>query len=388
MGALDVLDGKVSVRGHTRGKPTKDERRMAIAETPFIFAGPTGPTMLDRGTVARALPVAAGTIAGLLTKPFAGGVPAAAGAGSLGELGGELLMGETPNLGKIARAGATQGAYEAAGRGIGKGLKLISGPIMQLAVRAGPEVAQTALREGITNTKLGIQKMLTKMGAYGRETNRIVAQAVRYGKPYDMAAMLKAAYADAAPGVSMTGDETRALNESLRKFVGQNPSAMSNAKTLHELKQAADVAAREIHNLPIGQRPSPAQQAAAGFYKSFADRARMALNETVPGYRESNVPTEALAKLRDAIAPIAKKEMSKGAQVASAMLRPGVRAAIGAQVGYDLPGDRTRNALMGATLGAVGASPQGLSSLAMGLNSPLLQMLLRQAPRAVGTATQ
>lgn len=379
--------GRIPVSAHTRSR----RRNEAVANIPLVFPGPGGPITLDRGTVAQALPTLAGTVAGALTKPFAAGVPAAAGAGSLGELGGELLMGQTPDWEQIARTGATQGAYEATGRGIGKGLKLISGPIMQLALRAGPDVAATAIREGISATGAGIRKVLARLGQRGAETDRIVGQANRLGKPYDMVALLKGAYQDVRPKVefSMSGDELRDLNASLFKFVGQNPKASVRATSLHGLKKAADQAASSIYRLRgSATPPTAAQEASAGFYKAFADRARQTMNATIPDYESSNAATESLIKLKEALVPTAKKELSKGAVVASALLKPSVRAAVGAQVGYDIPGDRGRNAMLGAGLGLVGASPTALSGAALGLQSPLLQLLLRQAPRQIGGILQ
>lgn len=389
-GVLDVLDGKVPVKGYLRGKPAKSERRQAIGQIPLIAPGPGGPVILDRETVAESLPTVLGGIAGAVTKPFAYGVPAAGAAGSAGELISQAIMGETPDLGQIARQGASQAAYEATGRGIGKGLSKLSGPIMQLALRAGPDVAETALREGIRPTKLGVRRLITKLGQYGAETDRIAQQAGRYGKPYNMVELLKASYSDVHPKVvtSMTGDELAALQKSLFKFVGHNPKPSVTAFELHRLKKAADEAAREIYlTVPKGVKPTAAQQASSGFYKAFADRARETLNVTVEGYEASNAPTEALIKLKDVLVPVARKEMSKAAQVASAVAKPGVRAAIGASVGAALPGDRGQNALVGAGVGAVGASPTALAGLSFLLTNPWLINLARQAPRAVGVTS-
>jgi hypothetical protein len=372
---------KVPVRAHGR-RP-----RSSAADVPLVYPSPFGPITVGRESVAEALPMVLGTAAGTLTKPFAYGVPAAAAAGAAGELGSQLLMGETPDWGEIGRQGAAQGAYEATGRGIGKVLGKLSGPIMQLALRAGPDVAETALREGIKPTKLGVRRLLKKLGQYGAETDRVAQQAARHGKPYDMFQMLKGAYADVYPKVvpSMTGDELAALQKSLFRFVGQNPRASSTAFELHKLKKVADAAAAEIYaTLPKGVKPTAAQQATSGFYKAFADRAREALNQTVEGYAESNAPTEALIKLRDVLVPVARKDMSKAAQVASAVMKPGVRAAIGASVGAALPGDRSQNAMLGAGVGVLGASPTALAGLAALLSNPLAAMFLRQAPRALG----
>jgi hypothetical protein len=403
VGVLDVLDGRVPVKGYLRTRPKKP-----LAGVPLVVQGPGGqPLVLDREMVAGVLPAALGAAGGFLGKPlgalaglpaagvgaipaaYAGGMAGAGLGGAAGELGSQLLMGETPDLGQIARQGAAQGAYEGLGRGIGQGLRKISGPIMQLALRAGPQEAATALREGIRPTKLGVRRLLVKLGRYGAETDRIVAQASPHTRPYDMVQLLRGAYADVHPKVatSMTGDELAALQESLWKFVRQNPRRTATAKQLHALKKAADTAARAMYNtLPKGVKPTPAMQAGEGFYKAFADRARQTLNATVADYEASNAPAEALIRLKDVLVPVSRKEMSRGAQVVSAIAKPGVRAAIGASVGAALPGDRGQNALVGAGVGALGASPSALAGLSFLLSNPLFAQLFGQVPRAVGAA--
>lgn len=373
----------VTVKGHSR-RP-----RGSLADVPAVVMTPFGPMTLDRSAVAEALPTVLGGAGGILTKPFAAGIPGAAAGGAVGEGLAELLMGETPSLGQIGAAGASQGAYEAAGGLLSKAAVRVAGPIMQLALKSGPEVAATALREGISATKLGMGKLLKRLGVYGDQTQHIVGQATRLGQRLDVVPLLKNTYADVYPQVTpnLTGEQVQALNAAIQDFIGENPNRRITPARLHILKQRADQLAHDIYRREASALPPTVLEGArAKFYKAFADRARETLNATVGGYEKSNAPTEALIKLREALTPTAKKEMSRGAQVASAVMKPGVRAAIGAGIGSELPGDRGRNALVGAGLGAIGASPQALSGLSLFLNSPLMSLLLRQAPRAVGGA--
>jgi hypothetical protein len=301
-----------------------------------------------------------------------------------GAIPSPITSGELPDPAQVLLQGEKQAALQGAGKMLSAGATKISKPIMELAVKATPEVAQTAIREGIKTTQAGFSKLMTKLGQYGSRTANIARQASRTTPPFPIFILAQQAYDDALSKVqtSMTGEEKLALEESFKKFLGQNPRAVGTALKLHQLKQAADVAARAIYKLPEGVSPTPAQKAVEGFYKAFADRARAALNQGVRGYEDSNEPAEALIKLKDALRPLTKKEMSTAARVIHSATSPFGRAAAGAVIGGASSENRTAGALGGAAIGA-SLDP---ATIALGLNSPLIQFLLRRIPGAANSA--
>lgn len=392
MGVLDELDkqdraGEGSVLGTLDRVPVAAHYRRPRGHlgasiggmTAGAIASPLGPA---------SIPIAgAGGAVGEAFQQGLEAVPPTSGLNPVGQaLAGLALGGANPQ--EIALQGAQQAGLQSIGGMAGLGAKALSKPMMELAVKATPEVAQTAIREGINTTRAGFGKLMTKLGQYGARTENIVKAASRAGKPMDLIGLVKQAYQEVYPKVatSMTGDEAAALKESVQRFVGQNGNASVTPLKLHKLKQAADTAARAIYALPEGARPTPGQQAVAGFYKTFADNARGALNKSIAGYEASNQPTEDLIKLKDALRPLTKKEMSTAAQLLHATSRPLGGAAIGAGIGAATPGNRAENAAIGAGLGALAGTPTAMSNLSLGLNSPLLQLLLQRLIPGVGNA--
>lgn len=261
----------VGVKAHVR-KP----RGMAgIAEVPIPIFGPGGLGLLPREQTAEALPVAAGTIAGSLSKPFVGGVPAAALAGSAGEALGQALMLERPDLGRISRAGAEQAAYEASGRGIAKGVGKLGGALAksQMAkalspakqiVRNFPDVVADAIRQGAS-----VNRWFGKGGARRAEQVRrqatgevvgLLRKATAKGDLFDIEAIaqpaIEAVEKKAGPLLPearaqlITTIQDRADELLLQSVMGaaRRPSAQVTPMVADELRKAAARAARTTLN--------------------------------------------------------------------------------------------------------------------------------------------
>jgi hypothetical protein len=52
---------------------------------------------------------------------------------------------------------------------------------MEAAVKFTPEVAQTAIREGIAATRKGVGKLMTKLGEYGARTTAMLRSPPWFG---------------------------------------------------------------------------------------------------------------------------------------------------------------------------------------------------------------
>lgn len=392
MGVLDELDkqersGKDSVLGtidrvqvaaHTRSK------RRGLGAS--IVGGTAGALSSELGPLSVPIAGAGGAVGEAFQQAQEAGMPLVS---PLTNPAAAIMSMGALDLPEVGRQANKQAQLQGVGGLIGEGAIRAASPLMQLALKNGPEVAQTAIREGIKVGKAGLNKLETKLGQYGAVTNRIATQAsLKSGRAFVVPDMVKDAAAEIWPKVatSMTGEEREALRVTIQKFMQENPIAKVTALKLHKLKQTADTAARAIYNLPIGVKATPAQEAVAGFYKAFADRARATLNTAVQGYEESNAPTEALIKLKDALAPLTKKEMTAAARALHAVMHPLGRGAVGAAVGAALPGDKAQNALAGAGTAALLGSPTSLSTGALALTNPLLQLILGRIPAAANTA--
>lgn len=383
LGSVQPPEGApIPVSAHTR-KPRSRVGASILGQAAGALTSPLGPASIP-------IAGAAGAAGEQLQQGLEMGIPAITpfGAFNPSSVPG-LVTGELPNPEQVALQGSKQAGLQSLGGMVGMTAENVSKPLMELAVKATPEVAQTAIREGIKTTQAGFNKVMSKLGQYGSRTLNIARQASRSTKPFNVPDLARQAYEDIFPKiqVSMTGEEKAALKQSIETFLGENPAAKATALRLHKLKQAADTAARAIYNLPENVKATPAQQAVAGFYQAFADRARASLNAAVRGYEESNEPTEALIRLKDAVWPLTKKEMSAGARILQATLRPGLGTVVGAAGGaYAAPEHRALGGIAGGAAGALGASPPGASTLALALNSPIIQFLLQRGGAGIGGA--
>lgn len=359
---------------------------------------------------------AGGTILGL----GVGGVPGAIGGAAVGGAGGEAVRQlaehalnaagyatEAPqSAGAAAKGiglqGLEQGAYEAGGRVLGAGAKAVGRPLMELAAKATPEVAQTALQEGIAATSKGLKRLKARIGQAAARTTQDVTDAARAGQKYDGVELARQVFSDVYPEAAnqpIAGPDKARLMQLTKRFLGSDANGVATnasiaADRLHVLKQSADELGNSIYAKRAMGQPITAREAIdAKWHKAFADRAREMLNATVPGYEEHNATTQSLIKVKDAIWPVAKKETSLASQIAQATMRPAGGAALGATLGAiapadQIPGSRGQHALAGAALGALAGTPAATSTLALGTQSPLIVPALANLLRMVGTAAQ
>lgn len=345
---------------------------------------------------------AGGTVFGM----GVGGVPGAIGGAAVGGAGGEAakqlleraLGREAPSssleaAGKIGSSGAIQGAQEAVGLGAAKAASKVAGPLVELASNATPEVAKTAVREGITATSRGFRRLMNRIGQAAGNTEYAAAEATHQGLRFDGVHLARDVMAELQPELDqakgLAGAATqRQLRVMLKRFQLQNGGLLTPSR-LHAMKQAADELAAPIYKKIAQMEPVTAREALeAKFNKAVADHARARLEAEITkdagftgNYADLNARTQGLIKVKDAIWPTVQKEGSRISRFLKGAARPAGGAAIGATVGAATSPEHVKGALLGAAAGGILGSPGRLTEMAQVLNSPALAAALRFTPR-------
>lgn len=377
-GMMNVDTSRIPISGHTRGRP---KRKSAL------------PYAADIG----------GGIGGLL------GHPGAALGGGIGEAVNRLATdiphalntGEGVNpmetIGSIAEEAGKQAALNWAGGVVGKGIGKVGKPLMAAALKASPEIAQIAIREGIAATRKGVEKLGSKIGDISHETGLLMQRIGRSGVKLDTQRLADDIELDVLTELghsSTSANKIPELNRIKSRFL-QGPGKMHPEKA-HEYFQSANKAAepqfiRAANGQKILLPTDPVEQ----LWKAAEAKRIGAALESATGYvgpggargsrfAELNARQHELLKLKGVLDP---DEVGVGGRLAQQGLSRGAAAATGATLGAAAPGNRGQNAALGATVGALAGSPQGLSHFALLLNNPIMQqLLLRQIPRGLSAA--
>lgn len=360
-----------------------------------------------------------GAIPGAVVGQQVGGTLGAGAAGAGGEAMRQMIdaaLGiQTPDGGKkLLGAAGEQAAYSLGGELLGQGVKAVGKPLMGAALRMTPEVAQTAIAEGITATKAGLQKTLAKLGEYGARTTHFITTMQRNGVKFDPTELLDRAGQTLGPMVNenVTGEAPEIMGKFqdfatkfMRQFgalpakevrpgagtSGLRPLGSMTPMMLQRFKQQAQEIASPIfeamNNKETAHLVTAQDKTKAHWFKAMADAAQQMLEEKAPEMvnpatglpmtlAESNAQTGRLIELKNALAP--KKSVGLAARVAGRSVGPAAGAAIGAT----RPGNRYQNALEGAAIGGAFTSPEVLSWLALRSQSPLLNLGVRSLPYA------
>lgn len=336
-----------------------------------------------------------GFAGGLAGKPFGGplgSIPGAGVLGSAGEAAEELIRGEGLQPGQIAQAGGEQAAYEALGGVLGKGARVAGKGAMRLALRATPEVAQTAIREGITATGRGLTKLVGRIRVASDAEQRIVkgaaGQGIGWTDPVDFIRPVFQQVAKKLEGAPAT--ERAKLANLYDDFLREHNQDISPLKIL-ALRKYNDARASAIRKV-VERGGVPKGSVRELWHEALGNQARATLQKEIPEIAQpevfqrltgkASIPSD-LQKLREVAFPATRKSGT----LLKAGLTYGAGPAAGATVGA-LTGGEHRGARIaeGAALGGLLSHPAVLSQLALMGQSPLLAALLSQAPRAAGAA--
>lgn len=336
-----------------------------------------------------ALPYVGGLIGGL-----AGGIPGAAAGGVLGHMGEQAVTGTVvpPQnaVGEALGAGATQGAFQALGEAATPAARLA----MRAALKVTPEVAQTAIREGITATKAGLNRLMSKIAATSMAERQIVRGASSQGIGWTPAQTLADnAFTKAQSELAgAPADEISALAKLREKFVRDNPQPLNPVDQLSKRRYYDRQTQAFYAGQPRGAKP--ALDAKSVWNRAIGNELRQNLRTVVPEitYPEvyqkltgtASTPAD-LQALKQAAFPAVRKAGSLGERVTSAAVRPAIGATLGAAGGaLASPYNRGSHALEGAALGAFLTAPQVMSLTALLAARPETQALLQLLPRLAG----
>jgi hypothetical protein len=398
------------------------------------------------GSLPTAGAIAGGMIGGS-AGAAAGGVgalPGAVGGASIGGAGGEALkqLGDralglggpsTPAeaLSNIQKQGMTQGAYELAGPAIGAASKGLGRGFMAAATKFTPEVAQTAIREGVTAGRKGYAKVVQTLGDLGAKTRALAAMHTASGVRFDPNAdIVQGALAQVLPkirnGADPAGDKAKVMEMAKTWLEGRvSPIPLGDATAeadgvyarsvngkihrvkasggitpieLLESKQASDKIASPLWERGgKGQIQTDVDPLKQMWHQALANQMRTALHSIdagIPGgLAELDSRASDLIKLKQALFPVAKKDQSFVARQFQRSLPVMGAGVAGGAAGALIPGSpeqRIEHGMIGAAVGA-GISPGTISQLALALQGPqsgALRYLLKQTPRLAGLAFQ
>lgn len=376
--------GRVTVRPHERNKPKRKER-LPLAED---IGGAVGGFL---GTPGAAL---GGGIGRAVTR-LATDIPAAI------ETGEGVDPLET--IKDIGTGAARQAAYNVAGNLVMKGAKGLGTKAMQAAISATPEVARTAIKEGITPTVMGVKKLMGRLGEAGQQTLNMLRVSTARGNRFDPAVVADGVESildqTTKTGLPAAADDRAAFQALKAEFLQENLGKTLTPVDLHVMKQKAQAFADPIFKAirnNQGHTIDAKVAAKARWYSALQDYAKNALESTthstvnprtgqLVSLADANAETAALAELKNVLAPEVGK-LTRGERVLRSVAAPGVRLGTGAALGLaadeHLPGGK----LAAAGIGAAATTPQALSLYAHLLNSGLLGQLIKQAPRAAGAS--
>lgn len=299
------------------------------------------------------------------------------------------------NTGTVA---GIQSGAELAGGLAGKAVGSLARGVGSAALKATPEVAQTAIREGLTASKAGLDKAVALAKELGLRLRGITDAASQQGWVTGSAQLLRDVNRQVLPGMSGTPADAAAraeINDLSTAFIKEHPSGTINATDLHALKQKADDLAQPIYDrMETMNPPTPVELVRANWYKQLADRSRellggrtpdgLPLPGTLPGYADINDRLSPLIRAKQALVEL-RNQPTTIRRIVERGAGPVAGGTIGAMSDTQ---NRTQGALLGAGAGAVATSPVVLSLLSQLLGNPLTLGAAQQAPRAIQAGAQ
>ncbi len=391
------------------GEPTETAFGQPIAGRQKVKAGIDVTTDLMAGLASLAVPGVAGPawlaraakgarFAGPAVKALPGTLARAGAAGSAGAATKTgLELGAGAPLTNPLETFATQAALSGGGdllwaipNGVGKVFAMV-------ALRAGPEVAQTMVREGIDASKPGVRRLFARMEDVSRQTRGLMLRLTAKGARIDTKVLAdrigKAVEADLGKS-STSSDKLEALDAIYKRFVDDNGTHLNPVKAWGFGKSARKQAEGQFVRLADGQMMQLASDPVEQLWKLHEYRLIGELLEAgtkvrdpktgqvLSRFKELNRLQSELIALKNILAPEVKKEIGTGARAVRGALSPIGRLATGATLGAALPGgNNQQQAVLGAGLAGALGSPALMSRLALLLSSPLLGNMLRQTPR-------
>lgn len=415
--------------------PTEEELKHIFAQAgdvkPDFRSGVAGDTsMLEKlasmlpstDTMVNAIPSVTGGVGGVVggiggtVGGFGvGGVPGAVGGAVVGGAAGEALK-QLVNLmrgrgapesgfaaaGDIAKEGATQGAVELAGAGLGAGAKVAGKALMENAVRPTmsmvrefPNVVDTLVSERLPvgrflpGWKKGSEQAIEKLGAASRSVKALLAKATNNGTTFandDVAAPILGLIDDIAKQPIGNAQEKQ-LASMLDEFLQRHPGPLAPIE-VKELKQRAQAIAKPIYKAMEKGMPVTADQTlAARFNDTIASGAKTSL-ETIPGVGAAEKKTQEMIGAARALKQAENRRLSLMAEGAGVAIGSSLGATVGEMLGPDSGIDgNLKKAVVGWAITRGLMSPRAMSRGALVLTHEAALQILRQFPRLAESLT-
>jgi hypothetical protein len=363
-------------------------------QTPEQIGTSTGNEVRSQmaGRIGATLPWVGGGIGGLV-----GGISGATIGGMAGKLGEQGLTGTLSGspaeaVNTIGGSGVTQGLLQ----GIPDLFGAAGNLGMRLALKATPEVTRTAVKEGITATKMGLARLMSRIGATAIAEKQIVQAAGSQGKGWIPTKDIADAVFQKAHGElrGAPAEEIDALASLKDRFIARNPTDLHPVNQL-EKRRYYDRQNIAFHaGQPRGAKP--ALDAKSVWNRVMADELRQTLRTSVPEIMDpaiygrltgkASTPAE-LQALKAVVFPVVRRSGGVLERAAGAAARPAIGAAIGGAAGAAYsPENRLTHGLEGVAAGAVLTHPATMSWLSLIASNPMLQDLVPLLARAGGAS--
>lgn len=371
------------VRAHTRErKPGRPDRGLARAAGGFggeVIGGSFGQPQLGAG--------AGGALAEMAAQSGEMGLP-------MGTLGAPGVY----NPQAVLEAANEQMLSSFGGRALAGSVKGLGKLGTRMALKVTPEVAVTAIREGITATTQGLEKLNKLVNKAKVAEDKIVKAASGQGQGWvDTQAFARDLF-DRAKGKVQGGGQVAIgeLHKMQDDFLKRYPYDKLSPAQLLDIRRYWDNVSRGTKAMvKAGQKTSV--DASKVWADNVSNHAREVLRTVVPEIADPGAYQKIMGRpvtpgelqgVKDSLLPIVKKGSSLLSKLGSPLVQQSGRtaglSAAGAAAGAAVPGDRGRNAWEGALAGAALSHPAILSTLSLYLQNPALAQALQQAPRAIG----
>jgi hypothetical protein len=381
--------------------------RNPIADVPIMGAG--GATV---GGLTEAAPqilgalgsLAPGTIPGATVGGLLGGAIQQGGRAALGLPGAPQSFGQATR--NVERSAVGQGIAAAGGKAFNAATSFAGNRIMAGALKANPEIAQTALEEGIGATQRGFNKLMNKIGDTGAAVRTLASRATNtMGAPFvprDMANNALQAMTSKPEGLAFGTGEVQQLSNMAGRFQKNYPSNLTPNQLL-EIVRKYDGEAESVYAARAAKDYiPPAQELKAKFAKAIADEGRAQLASLPPDPTGVTLPNgQKVATISDAQAYASKLQKlkavmpqaaKKGIPVSSNVLTRGAvvagGATAGAMMGHGSPMERAAH---GAEFGAgmyMAGSPQVASLISLLMSNPALARAILLGSQTAGPLAQ
>lgn len=364
---------------------------------------------------ARALPTIGGMAGGIV-----GGIPGAAAGGAVGDAARQVVLkgNNAPDAPQslaesakdIALSGVAQGAGEAAGVGVVKGLGGLSKWLMNRATtritaqlaREFPELSDTLIDNALTVSEGGYTKAVGLLRAAKSKAGDALKIADAGGAvvPVEMsptiADSLKTALLEKAvksgrvappaanqpvtTAFARLDANTKALFQQIDQAAASGASLDLKPSEADLLKTQLQRESRKLYLNRFAPNGPKAMDADATVLAEFASKLNDKIDGIASGYKAANKEAQPLIGATRGL----KQAIRPSGNLYQALIRPAAGALLGGEAGRQQGG--ATGAAVGTLVGGALGSPAGLSRAAIALGHPAVQALLSELPKPLAQA--